>query len=165
MLCLMRELVVPRAVNADCFTVSSRSGDGPSGSHKAWLGGGSNSQRTGFVTAVDLDTNTVATQVLTALCASGCDYRLLNQNQIIPRNLYISPSVLFIVVKVLSNCWYQFDCILSLFHFVMFGQCKYEELLDDSWLDNFLTSFPVKPPSVLSKRIKQKHFCMPLSDI
>ncbi|XP_053175451.1 leucine-rich repeat serine/threonine-protein kinase 2 [Scomber japonicus] len=64
MLCLMRDLVVPRAVNADCFTVSSRSSDGPSSSHKAWLGGGSNSQKTGSVTAVDLDTNTVTTQVI-----------------------------------------------------------------------------------------------------
>ncbi|KAM7415133.1 hypothetical protein PAMA_019789 [Pampus argenteus] len=64
MLCLMRELMVPRAFNADCFTVSSSSSssDGPSSSHKAWLGGGSSTQRTGSITAVDLDTNTVTTQ-------------------------------------------------------------------------------------------------------
>uniref|UniRef100_A0A671UPL0 non-specific serine/threonine protein kinase n=1 Tax=Sparus aurata TaxID=8175 RepID=A0A671UPL0_SPAAU len=41
MLCLMRESVVPRAFNAECFTVSSGSGEGSSISHRAWLGGGS----------------------------------------------------------------------------------------------------------------------------
>ncbi|XP_044212078.1 leucine-rich repeat serine/threonine-protein kinase 2 isoform X1 [Thunnus albacares] len=62
MLCLMRELVVTRAFNTDCLTVSSGSSDGPSSSHKAWLGGGSITQRIGSITAVDLDTNTVTTQ-------------------------------------------------------------------------------------------------------
>ncbi|XP_042351984.1 leucine-rich repeat serine/threonine-protein kinase 2, partial [Plectropomus leopardus] len=62
MLCLMRELVVPRAFNAECFTVSCGSGDGPSNSHRAWLGGGSSTQRFGSITAVDLDTSTVSTQ-------------------------------------------------------------------------------------------------------
>ncbi|XP_076588229.1 leucine-rich repeat serine/threonine-protein kinase 2 isoform X2 [Chaetodon auriga] len=62
MLCLMRELVVPRVFNAECFTVSSGSGDGPSNGHRAWLGGGSSTQRLGSITAVDLDTSTVTTQ-------------------------------------------------------------------------------------------------------
>ncbi|XP_070828701.1 leucine-rich repeat serine/threonine-protein kinase 2 isoform X3 [Chaetodon trifascialis] len=62
MLCLMRELVVPRVFNAECFTVSCGSGDGPSNGHRAWLGGGSSTQRLGSITAVDLDTNTVTTQ-------------------------------------------------------------------------------------------------------
>ncbi|XP_078112651.1 leucine-rich repeat serine/threonine-protein kinase 2 isoform X2 [Sander vitreus] len=62
MLCLMRELVVPRAFNAECFTVSSGSRDGPSNRHRAWLGGGSSTQRLGSITAVDLDTSTVTTQ-------------------------------------------------------------------------------------------------------
>ncbi|KAK5866910.1 hypothetical protein PBY51_011444 [Eleginops maclovinus] len=62
MLCLMRELVVPRAFNTECFTVSSGGGDGPSNSHTAWVAGGSSTQRRGFITAVDLDTNAVSTQ-------------------------------------------------------------------------------------------------------
>uniref|UniRef100_A0A8D0DEI4 non-specific serine/threonine protein kinase n=1 Tax=Sander lucioperca TaxID=283035 RepID=A0A8D0DEI4_SANLU len=63
MLCLMRELVVPRAFNAECFTVSSGSRDGPSNRHRAWLGGGSSTQRLGSITAVDLDTSTVTAQI------------------------------------------------------------------------------------------------------
>uniref|UniRef100_UPI0037E8F8A3 leucine-rich repeat serine/threonine-protein kinase 2 n=1 Tax=Semicossyphus pulcher TaxID=241346 RepID=UPI0037E8F8A3 len=62
MLCLMRELVVPQAFNAECFTVSSGCSDGPSNSHRAWLGGGSSTRRLGSITDVDLDTNTVTTQ-------------------------------------------------------------------------------------------------------
>lgn len=57
MLCLMRELVVPRVPNADCLAVSAGS------SRTAWLGGGSSAQRRGSVTAVNLDTNTVTTEV------------------------------------------------------------------------------------------------------
>uniref|UniRef100_A0A665VZC7 non-specific serine/threonine protein kinase n=1 Tax=Echeneis naucrates TaxID=173247 RepID=A0A665VZC7_ECHNA len=55
MLCLMREVVVPRAINAECLTTSSGS------SHKVWLGGGSSisTQRVGSVTAVDLDTGSL----------------------------------------------------------------------------------------------------------
>uniref|UniRef100_A0A8D0ADD8 non-specific serine/threonine protein kinase n=1 Tax=Sander lucioperca TaxID=283035 RepID=A0A8D0ADD8_SANLU len=64
MLCLMRELVVPRAFNAECFTVSSGSRDGPSNRHRAWLGGGSSTQRLGSITAVDLDTSTLALSLL-----------------------------------------------------------------------------------------------------
>ncbi|XP_039990029.1 leucine-rich repeat serine/threonine-protein kinase 2 isoform X2 [Xiphias gladius] len=64
MLCLMRERVVPRAFNADCLAVSSGGSDSPSSSHRAWLGGGSSTQTAGSITAVDLDTNTVATQVI-----------------------------------------------------------------------------------------------------
>ncbi|XP_059191354.1 leucine-rich repeat serine/threonine-protein kinase 2 [Centropristis striata] len=62
MLCLMRDFVVPRAFNAECFTLSSDSVDGPSSSHRAWLGGGSSTRRLGSITAVDLDTSTVTTQ-------------------------------------------------------------------------------------------------------
>ncbi|XP_038563164.1 leucine-rich repeat serine/threonine-protein kinase 2 isoform X2 [Micropterus salmoides] len=61
MLCLMRELVVSGTFNAECFTLSCGS-DGPSNSHRAWLGGGSSTQKHGFITAVDLDTNTATTQ-------------------------------------------------------------------------------------------------------
>ncbi|XP_069019131.1 leucine-rich repeat serine/threonine-protein kinase 2 isoform X1 [Embiotoca jacksoni] len=61
MLCLMRELVVPRVFNAECFTLSSGSSD-VSSSHTAWLGGGSSTKRLGSITAVDLDTNTSTTQ-------------------------------------------------------------------------------------------------------
>uniref|UniRef100_A0A667Z474 non-specific serine/threonine protein kinase n=1 Tax=Myripristis murdjan TaxID=586833 RepID=A0A667Z474_9TELE len=60
MLCLMRELVVPRASSAECFTVGPGSSDGPSScSPRAWLGGGSSTQRVGSVTSIDLDINTV----------------------------------------------------------------------------------------------------------
>ncbi|CAJ1056130.1 leucine-rich repeat serine/threonine-protein kinase 2 isoform X1 [Xyrichtys novacula] len=62
MLCLMRELVVPQAFNAECFTVSADSSDGSSSSHRVWLGGGSSAQKLGSVTAVDLDTNRTTTQ-------------------------------------------------------------------------------------------------------
>ncbi|XP_029909908.1 leucine-rich repeat serine/threonine-protein kinase 2 [Myripristis murdjan] len=63
MLCLMRELVVPRASSAECFTVGPGSSDGPSScSPRAWLGGGSSTQRVGSVTSIDLDINTVTTQ-------------------------------------------------------------------------------------------------------
>uniref|UniRef100_A0A3B5A4Y6 non-specific serine/threonine protein kinase n=1 Tax=Stegastes partitus TaxID=144197 RepID=A0A3B5A4Y6_9TELE len=56
MLCLIRELVVPRVFNAECFTVSSGASDGLSSSHMVWLGGGSSTQRLGSITAVHLDT-------------------------------------------------------------------------------------------------------------
>uniref|UniRef100_A0A3Q1H6Q4 non-specific serine/threonine protein kinase n=1 Tax=Anabas testudineus TaxID=64144 RepID=A0A3Q1H6Q4_ANATE len=45
MLCLMRELVVPRTFNAECVIVSYS----PSNSHRAWMGGGSSSKRFGRV--------------------------------------------------------------------------------------------------------------------
>lgn len=57
MLCLMRELVVPRVPNAECLAVSTGS------SRTAWLGGGSSAQRRGSITAVNLDTGTVTTEV------------------------------------------------------------------------------------------------------
>uniref|UniRef100_A0A7N8YMW6 non-specific serine/threonine protein kinase n=1 Tax=Mastacembelus armatus TaxID=205130 RepID=A0A7N8YMW6_9TELE len=44
MLCLMRELIIPRVFNAECSTVSTGSGDGPSNSQRVWLGGGSSTQ-------------------------------------------------------------------------------------------------------------------------
>ncbi|TMS05675.1 Leucine-rich repeat serine/threonine-protein kinase 2 [Larimichthys crocea] len=62
MLCLMRELVVSRVFNTECFTASTDGSDSPSSSHTAWLGGGSSTKRLGSITAVDLDTNTVTTQ-------------------------------------------------------------------------------------------------------
>nr|XP_046249287.1 leucine-rich repeat serine/threonine-protein kinase 2 isoform X2 [Scatophagus argus] len=62
MLCLMRELVVPRVFNAECFTVSAADSDGRPSSHRAWLGGGSSAQKRGSITAVDLDTSKVTTQ-------------------------------------------------------------------------------------------------------
>uniref|UniRef100_A0A7N6AQ39 non-specific serine/threonine protein kinase n=1 Tax=Anabas testudineus TaxID=64144 RepID=A0A7N6AQ39_ANATE len=58
MLCLMRELVVPRTFNAECVIVSYS----PSNSHRAWMGGGSSSKRFGSITTVDLNTNVVSTQ-------------------------------------------------------------------------------------------------------
>ncbi|XP_030588274.1 leucine-rich repeat serine/threonine-protein kinase 2 isoform X2 [Archocentrus centrarchus] len=59
MLCLMRELVVPRVFSAECFTLSSGSSDSNSCSHRVWLGGGSSTQRKGSLTAVNLNTTTV----------------------------------------------------------------------------------------------------------
>lgn len=57
MLCLMSEVVVPRLPNAECLVVGAGS------SHTVWLGGGSSAQRRGSVTAVNLDTSAVATEV------------------------------------------------------------------------------------------------------
>lgn len=54
-LCLMRELAVPRVPSAECLALS--------GGCTAWLGGGSSAQRRGSVTAVNLHTNAVATEV------------------------------------------------------------------------------------------------------
>ncbi|XP_023811223.1 leucine-rich repeat serine/threonine-protein kinase 2 isoform X1 [Oryzias latipes] len=62
MLCLMMEVRDPRLLRAECITASSGSGEGPESSHTAWLGGGSSTQRRGFVTAVGLDNSTVMTQ-------------------------------------------------------------------------------------------------------
>uniref|UniRef100_A0A7N6BLX8 non-specific serine/threonine protein kinase n=1 Tax=Anabas testudineus TaxID=64144 RepID=A0A7N6BLX8_ANATE len=62
MLCLMRELVVPRTFNAECVIVSYS----PSNSHRAWMGGGSSSKRFGSITTVDLNTNVVSTQIDTS---------------------------------------------------------------------------------------------------
>ncbi|XP_061629948.1 leucine-rich repeat serine/threonine-protein kinase 2 isoform X2 [Phyllopteryx taeniolatus] len=58
-LCLMRELPLPRPVNAECVAVGSTLS-----ARTAWLGGGSGTQRTGSVTVVDLDSNDVTTQVI-----------------------------------------------------------------------------------------------------
>uniref|UniRef100_A0A669AWA1 non-specific serine/threonine protein kinase n=1 Tax=Oreochromis niloticus TaxID=8128 RepID=A0A669AWA1_ORENI len=57
MLCLMRELVVPGVLSAECFILSSGA-DSNSSSHRVWLGGGSRTQKKGSITAVDLNTNT-----------------------------------------------------------------------------------------------------------
>lgn len=72
MLCLIRELRIPQASNAECVAVSSGGRDGPSGSRTAWLGGGSSAQRRGSVSAVDLDSNTVTTQVSAVTHAVMC---------------------------------------------------------------------------------------------
>ncbi|KAM9376770.1 leucine-rich repeat serine/threonine-protein kinase 2 isoform 2-T2 [Pholidichthys leucotaenia] len=61
-LCLMREIVVPGLLNAECLTLSSSTTDDPLSSHIAWLGGGSSSQKMGCLTAVDLNTTTSNTQ-------------------------------------------------------------------------------------------------------
>ncbi|XP_062419186.1 leucine-rich repeat serine/threonine-protein kinase 2 isoform X2 [Pungitius pungitius] len=58
MLCLMRELAVPRVFNAECLALSAD----PSNSHRAWVGGGGSARRLGSVTAVHLDGSAVATQ-------------------------------------------------------------------------------------------------------
>ncbi|KAF7643414.1 hypothetical protein LDENG_00240100, partial [Lucifuga dentata] len=55
MLCLMREIVVSHSCNVECFVVSP-------GCPRAWLGGGSSTQKLGSITAVDLDSNTPTTQ-------------------------------------------------------------------------------------------------------
>lgn len=64
MLCLMKELVVSRAANAECFTVGySSASNGPSSNPRAWVGGGSSTRRLGCVTSIDLETEKVTTQV------------------------------------------------------------------------------------------------------
>uniref|UniRef100_H3D886 non-specific serine/threonine protein kinase n=1 Tax=Tetraodon nigroviridis TaxID=99883 RepID=H3D886_TETNG len=55
-LCLMRELAVPRVPSAECLALS--------GGCTAWLGGGSSAQRRGSVTAVNLHTNAVTTEAI-----------------------------------------------------------------------------------------------------
>ncbi|KAM4619427.1 leucine-rich repeat serine/threonine-protein kinase 2 [Polymixia lowei] len=64
MLCLMRESLVPGAPNAECFVVGHGSGEGPCAGPRAWLGGGSSTHKLGSVTAVDLNTDAVTTQVI-----------------------------------------------------------------------------------------------------
>ncbi|XP_068595343.1 leucine-rich repeat serine/threonine-protein kinase 2 [Brachionichthys hirsutus] len=64
MLGLMKELPLPRVLNAKCLAVSSGSADFPSSSRYTWLGGGSTAHKRGSITAVDLDTNGVVTQVI-----------------------------------------------------------------------------------------------------
>ncbi|XP_062317748.1 leucine-rich repeat serine/threonine-protein kinase 2 isoform X1 [Osmerus eperlanus] len=60
MLCLMRELVVSQAPNAECFTVGAPSGGDQV---KVWVAGGSSTQRIGCISEVDLDTHTVTDQL------------------------------------------------------------------------------------------------------
>uniref|UniRef100_A0A665W0J7 non-specific serine/threonine protein kinase n=1 Tax=Echeneis naucrates TaxID=173247 RepID=A0A665W0J7_ECHNA len=76
MLCLMREVVVPRAINAECLTTSSGS------SHKVWLGGGSSistqRQQTGSLTPPpppqDIDTSPVLCLVTVQIPTEACDW-------------------------------------------------------------------------------------------
>ncbi|MEQ2173192.1 hypothetical protein GOODEAATRI_029465, partial [Goodea atripinnis] len=68
MLCLMSEVKVSSMFSAQCITVSCRSGGGQrTSSQTAWLGGGSSSRKRGFITAVDLQTNTVTSKVHTRI--------------------------------------------------------------------------------------------------
>ncbi|CAB1322773.1 unnamed protein product [Coregonus sp. 'balchen'] len=65
MLCLMRELVVSRAAKAECFTVGCSSPSNSPSSNpnpRAWVGGGSSTQRLGCLASVDLETEKVTTQ-------------------------------------------------------------------------------------------------------
>uniref|UniRef100_A0A8C4HMH5 non-specific serine/threonine protein kinase n=1 Tax=Dicentrarchus labrax TaxID=13489 RepID=A0A8C4HMH5_DICLA len=74
MLCLMRELAVPRVFNAECFEVSSGDSDG----HRAWLGGGST--RTPYTSCLDLlllqeiDTSPVLCLVTVQIPNEACDW-------------------------------------------------------------------------------------------
>lgn len=63
-LCLLTELVLPSS--ADCLVLRSGSGFDPvdSSAPVVWLGGGSSGKRQGNITAVDLDTGIVHTQVV-----------------------------------------------------------------------------------------------------
>ncbi|KAL0968631.1 hypothetical protein UPYG_G00269380 [Umbra pygmaea] len=61
MLCLLKEVVVSRTPNADCFTVGC-SRHCPGNSPRVWVGGGSSTQRLGCVASVDLETDKVTTQ-------------------------------------------------------------------------------------------------------
>uniref|UniRef100_A0A8C4HN00 non-specific serine/threonine protein kinase n=1 Tax=Dicentrarchus labrax TaxID=13489 RepID=A0A8C4HN00_DICLA len=84
MLCLMRELAVPRVFNAECFEVSSGDSDG----HRAWLGGGSIfrdmlsfiSARTPYTSCLDLlllqeiDTSPVLCLVTVQIPNEACDW-------------------------------------------------------------------------------------------
>lgn len=64
MLCLLKELVLPSS--SECLVVSSGPGfDLVNGSSPvAWLGGGSSSKRQGTISAVNLDTGIINTQVI-----------------------------------------------------------------------------------------------------
>lgn len=67
MLSLISEVKLSGMFTAQCITMSSSGaatgGDQKTSSHTAWLGGGSSSKRKGYITAVDLHTNVVTTQV------------------------------------------------------------------------------------------------------
>lgn len=104
MLCLMRELVVPKAFNAECLAVTSPSSDGPSHSNRAWLGGGSSvsNQRVGTITAVDLDTNAATTQVQTAAPTSGLNtlVLLVLTDNTPPQEVDTSPVLCLVSVQI-----------------------------------------------------------------
>uniref|UniRef100_A0AAQ5XPF7 non-specific serine/threonine protein kinase n=1 Tax=Amphiprion ocellaris TaxID=80972 RepID=A0AAQ5XPF7_AMPOC len=76
MLCLIRELVVPRVFNAECFTLSSGTSDGPSSSHTAWLGGGSSTQKLGALLSSkqEVDTSPVLCLVTVQIPNEPCDW-------------------------------------------------------------------------------------------
>ncbi|XP_013981177.2 leucine-rich repeat serine/threonine-protein kinase 2 isoform X1 [Salmo salar] len=120
MLCLMRELVVSRAANAECFTVGcSSASNGPSSNPRAWVGGGSSTQRLGCVASVDLETEKVTTQVIDTspvLCLvtvqvpdEACDWLVAGTQ---------SGALVVISTQNLSN-WYNLqsvtDAVTSLF--------------------------------------------------
>ncbi|XP_061576882.1 leucine-rich repeat serine/threonine-protein kinase 2-like isoform X1 [Cololabis saira] len=63
MLCLLRQLELPRLFSAECIAAGSAgAGVAPGNGHAAWLGGGSRTQRRGFVAAVDPDCSAVTTR-------------------------------------------------------------------------------------------------------
>uniref|UniRef100_A0A3Q1EG85 Leucine-rich repeat serine/threonine-protein kinase 2-like n=1 Tax=Acanthochromis polyacanthus TaxID=80966 RepID=A0A3Q1EG85_9TELE len=84
MLCLMRELVVPRVFNGECFTLSSGTSDGSSSSHTAWLGGGSSTKKLGSITLMftdrllsfkqEVDTSPVLCLVSVQIPNDPCDW-------------------------------------------------------------------------------------------
>lgn len=126
MLCLIRELVVPRAFNAECFTVSSDSSNGPSNSQRAWLGGGSSTKRFGSITTVDLNTHVVTAQVLSLIfwdlqCAS---LRIWLFSSYFTFNLVLQYNKFFFYpINTLQSISSHFS--LSLFHFVLLDPLNY----------------------------------------
>ncbi|XP_056137368.1 leucine-rich repeat serine/threonine-protein kinase 2 isoform X2 [Lampris incognitus] len=112
-LCLMRELVVPGAPSAECFAVGHGSSEGHYSSPRAWLGGGSTTQKLGSVMAVDLDTGIITAQEIDTspvLClVEACD-RVVAGTQ--------SGSILVINSRDMST-WHHLqsvtDAVTSLF--------------------------------------------------
>lgn len=75
MLCLISELTLP-GLPCECFTVSCSSrGLGGSVNNGAcaqvWMGGGSSSQKLGFVMCVDVETEKLTTQVIRRILFSS----------------------------------------------------------------------------------------------
>lgn len=119
MLCLLKELVL--SSTAECLVLSSGPGfDLVDGSNPvAWLGGGSSSKRQGNITAVDMDTGIVNTQVidgspvlslaLAQIPGEACDWLVAGTQS----------GSLFVINTRESNQWHQLqsvsDAVTSLF--------------------------------------------------